>query len=235
MVEKKASDRADRRTRILDAAEEMFAADGFEGTALRTISKHADVDLALIAHYFGSKQSLFETVLARRADEIHRERVELLEDCRSRTRAEPTLEGLVDAFLRPIFRRAHADPEWHNYLRLLARLSVNREGVNRIGKLYDPTAKYFINAMRANAPEASDEQLYWAYYLLLGGLVFVGSDNRRLDRLSEGRFSSGDYKTAYKYLIQFVAGGISSVLSSAIAVSDLVSHSSKSERGKGKR
>src|SRR5262245_55731812 len=172
--------RRDRRTRILDAAEQMFAAEGFDGTALRAISKRADVDLALIAHYFGSKQSLFETVISRRADQIHHERVEMLEDYRTRSRAAPPLENLVDAFLRPLFRRAHADREWRNYLRLMARLSVERNGVDRISKLYDPTAKYFVNAMRSVFPTASDEKLFWGYYLLLGGLVFIGSDNGRL-------------------------------------------------------
>src|ERR1700747_3237434 len=96
----------ERRQRIFDAAEELFARDGFAGTPLRAISGAAKVDLALINHHFGSKQSLFEAVIARRADIIHHERLETLENCRSKAKGAPPIEELVEAFLAPLFERA---------------------------------------------------------------------------------------------------------------------------------
>lgn len=44
---------------IIDAAQTLFAASGYDRTSLRRIAQLADVDPALIAHYFGSKQQLF--------------------------------------------------------------------------------------------------------------------------------------------------------------------------------
>lgn len=47
------------KERILDAARNEFSTNGYQGTSLRSIAAHAGVDVALIAHYFGGKESLF--------------------------------------------------------------------------------------------------------------------------------------------------------------------------------
>lgn len=44
---------------IVAAAQTLFATSGYDRTSLRHIAKLADVDPALIAHYFGTKQKLF--------------------------------------------------------------------------------------------------------------------------------------------------------------------------------
>jgi AcrR family transcriptional regulator len=56
-----------RRTKlaILRAAEVAFSTVGYTHTGIREIAADAGVDRALIARYFGSKQALFEAVLAK--------------------------------------------------------------------------------------------------------------------------------------------------------------------------
>ena len=49
----------DTRGRILAAAREAFAERGFDGTTVREVAGRAEVDPALVHHYFGSKQRLF--------------------------------------------------------------------------------------------------------------------------------------------------------------------------------
>lgn len=51
--------RRDTRSEILDAARALFAVHGFTGTSMRAIAARAEVDAALIHHYFDTKQSLF--------------------------------------------------------------------------------------------------------------------------------------------------------------------------------
>ncbi len=46
--------------RILDAARDEFAAQGWAGTTIRAVARSADVDPALIYHYFGSKEGLLD-------------------------------------------------------------------------------------------------------------------------------------------------------------------------------
>ena len=54
---------ADRRQAILDAAREQFAKRGYAGASVRGIARVADVDPALVHHYFGSKERLFVEVV----------------------------------------------------------------------------------------------------------------------------------------------------------------------------
>jgi len=52
------------RAALLAAARLRFARDGYEATNLRDIAADAGVNVALIPRYFGSKEGLFQTVVA---------------------------------------------------------------------------------------------------------------------------------------------------------------------------
>ncbi|MPZ54383.1 MAG: TetR family transcriptional regulator, partial [Acidimicrobiia bacterium] len=49
----------DTRRKILDAARSSFANHGYQGATIRVIAAEAQVDPALIHHYFGPKEDLF--------------------------------------------------------------------------------------------------------------------------------------------------------------------------------
>jgi AcrR family transcriptional regulator len=51
------------RRRILDAARDLFAEHGYDHVSVRAIAERAEVNLALINRYFGSKYELFHEVL----------------------------------------------------------------------------------------------------------------------------------------------------------------------------
>jgi len=50
---------------ILDAAEELFSADGFDAVSVRAIAGRAGVSHALVHRYLGSKADIFRAVLSR--------------------------------------------------------------------------------------------------------------------------------------------------------------------------
>lgn len=52
------------REKILTAAGELFAELGFERTTMRGVAAKAEVDAALIHHYFGNKEGLLAAALA---------------------------------------------------------------------------------------------------------------------------------------------------------------------------
>ncbi|MER6036170.1 MULTISPECIES: TetR family transcriptional regulator [unclassified Streptomyces] len=55
---------AGTRDRILAAAREEFSERGYEKTSVRGIAKAAGVDSALVHHYFGTKEQIFEASVA---------------------------------------------------------------------------------------------------------------------------------------------------------------------------
>ncbi len=63
------------KLRIQQAAARLFASRSFETVSTRAIAKEAGVDAALIHHYFGSKEGLFQAVLNAA---IHPEQLEAL-------------------------------------------------------------------------------------------------------------------------------------------------------------
>jgi AcrR family transcriptional regulator len=50
---------SDSRDRILASARELFARNGIHKTSIRAVATAADVDAALVHHYYGSKEQLF--------------------------------------------------------------------------------------------------------------------------------------------------------------------------------
>ncbi|MCI3279074.1 TetR/AcrR family transcriptional regulator [Streptomyces cylindrosporus] len=54
---------ADTRDRILNVAREEFSERGYDKTSVRGIAKAAGVDSALVHHYFGTKEQVFEAAI----------------------------------------------------------------------------------------------------------------------------------------------------------------------------
>lgn len=60
--------RPDARTRILDAAEALFAEGGYEGTSTARIARSAQVPKGLVFHYFPQKMDVLVTLVTERTE-----------------------------------------------------------------------------------------------------------------------------------------------------------------------
>ena len=63
----RAGPRGTARARLLDAAEELFAAHGFAATTTREIAERAGTSRGMVFYHFPSKEALLETLLAERS------------------------------------------------------------------------------------------------------------------------------------------------------------------------
>src|SRR4029078_5825639 len=88
------------RTRILDAAEELFMQHGFEGTSMRSLTAKAGANLAAVNYHFGSKNALIEAVFRRRLDPMNSAPIAELERLEKEAagRALPP-EAIIRAFI----------------------------------------------------------------------------------------------------------------------------------------
>jgi len=59
------------REALIDAATELFAERGFEGTRVDQIAQSAGVNKAMISYHFGGKKSLYNEILAATLNEAH--------------------------------------------------------------------------------------------------------------------------------------------------------------------
>lgn len=62
-------DYTDKQKQILETAEILFANKGFDGTSVRDIADEADINVAMISYYFGSKEKLLEALFTYRAQD----------------------------------------------------------------------------------------------------------------------------------------------------------------------
>ena len=61
---------SEKQVKIMEAAESLFAETGFNGTSVRDIAQKAQVNLAMISYYFGSKEKLLEALFNYRGESI---------------------------------------------------------------------------------------------------------------------------------------------------------------------
>jgi AcrR family transcriptional regulator len=107
------------REAILRAARSEFERGGLDGTSLRSIARGAQVDPALLLHYFGSKEELF-VASVRDAFARHMERVV----------SAPGVSGSLGERLVGAFLTAWDAPESSEVLVALLRAGLTNERVS---------------------------------------------------------------------------------------------------------
>lgn len=165
------------RTRILDAAEELFMLHGFAGTSMRLLTTKAGVNLAAVNYHFGSKNALIEAVFRRRLDPMNAERVAGLERLESEAgdKAIRPLE-IIRAFIEPSLRLIEdTRGGGRNFIRLLGRSYTDpaRDIRALIGQLYAVTVERYKSAFHRALPELSREELHWRLYFMFGTLSYT--------------------------------------------------------------
>ena len=203
-----------RRERILDAAEALFAERGYDGVTLRQIATRADVDVALANYHFGKKLALFQAVFERRAALLNDSRREALRACQEKAGdSSPTVEQIIEAFLRPLeLHQETGDEGWRHYLTLIAYINNSPYwGPRMMSTLFDGLVLEFIEALKIALPEAREEDVYWCYHNLSGALTLTLADTGRIDKLSGGLCRSADFEAAYDHMIPFTAAGFREV------------------------
>ena len=196
------------RAGILDAAEVVFANEGYAGTTLREISKLAGVTQALITYYFGSKFDLFSETFLRRTVGITDTRIESLAELQTQGRAGD-IAAIVEAFLRPI-AELRSTAQGRAFLRLHARLHTEPPNLSyELRKTaYDSSTRLYIEALHKALPHLSRFQVHWRMTLLIGTYLYALSDTHRTEDLIPDVYDPEDSDTLLAETVAFIVGGL---------------------------
>ncbi len=198
------------RARIFDAAELLFAFNGFDGTSIRDIAREAGVPAASVLFHGVSKEELFQAVVARRAQEMMALRLGALEDCLS-GEGPVTAEAVLQACLLPLIERAqNGGKQWVAYVRLIAVVSTDDRWRAISETCFDPTAGPFIKALAALYPDAEPGALAAAYVYASSATLSFCTARWRIDALAGG--PGADVRP--DDLVRFCAAGFQAVLAS---------------------
>jgi AcrR family transcriptional regulator len=107
----------DTRQRVLDAAGEVFAEQGYRAATVRSICERAGANVAAINYYFGDKDRLYEAVVRLAQDSA-------LMQYPPHAAPDATAEEKLHAFVRSLLLRVldEGRPAWHG--KLMAREMV---------------------------------------------------------------------------------------------------------------
>ncbi|WP_417807138.1 TetR/AcrR family transcriptional regulator [Thioclava sp.] len=172
------------RSRILDAAELVFARDGFDGAKVRDIAAAAVVPLGLVHHHGGGKEALFREVVERRAEALSALRLAAL--ARAKSDGELTLSSILRCFFQPYLEKAEGgDAQWLAYARLVAMVSADPVWAKISAELFDPTAQRFIDEIAALFPEVKRTVAAEAFVYSVAALLAFLTSQWRVSALAD--------------------------------------------------
>lgn len=195
-----ADEEANVRSRLIDAAERLFAERGYAATPVRAVADAAAVNPALIHYYFGDKQGLLDAVLEQALEPM--------------TEALQALMSGPDASAPAVLRLLHRLGAEHPYLPLLlvreallpggaARETFETRFAPRLGGRLPTLLSQAKAAGRIS--ESTDPEALTALILAMGvfpfiaaglikrviGLDLSGDDRERLARQAERLLANG--------------------------------------------
>ena len=91
----------EKQIQILEAAERLFSEHGFKGASVRLIAKEADVNIAMISYYFGSKEKLLEDLLLYKLSDFKMKLANVIDD------EKIDLNEKIDKIISLIVKRIH--------------------------------------------------------------------------------------------------------------------------------
>ena len=118
----------DKKEHIINKAIELFAEKGFEGTSIRDLAARAEVNVAMVNYYFGSKEKLFEAMVQHKAAYTKGMLEELVKD-NSLTEIEK-LDRIVESYVNKIFSNRLFHRVIHQELMLHQRETLQDSIIN---------------------------------------------------------------------------------------------------------
>jgi len=194
------------KDRILDAAERLFALQGFAGTSLRQITGLAKVNTAAVNYHFGSKDILINEVFRRRMDAMSAKRLAQLTNVQS---AQPvTLESVLAAFIEPPLAMARDRKGGGAFIRVIARAYAENNASLRkfMSSQYGHVQREFAHAIALSVPHLDKHTLYWRLDFLAGSLTYAMSEFGLIKRPS-GITEAAHQTRAASQLIAYAAAG----------------------------
>lgn len=194
------------KDRLLHAAEELFAQQGFASTSLRQVTSRADVNIAAVNYHFGSKENLVNEVFRRRMDVMSGQRLEALH--KATASAPGQLDAILAAFVEPALAMAQDRHGGGAFIRVIARAYAESNDSLRkfLSDQYGHVLREFAKALAACVPQLGKEELYWRLDFLSGALTYAMADFGLIKRPS-GMAETTHRQRAAKALIRFAAAG----------------------------
>lgn len=206
-----------RYERFKQAAEEVFAERGYDGTTIREIAKRANCNLGTLSHYWNTKQALFAEIFQERFKAVFEyqmagfNKLEAEYEKTNLINARDIIKYLVESIFvgfqggreneilsRKVFGRAVLDP--------------SPEVDEAMASFFTPASAKLFDLLRKSCPHIGDNEFYWRTLCVIGSFSFVDTFSDKLTRYIKTDKDNGDEKTYWhevaEYVTNFLVAGI---------------------------
>ena len=153
----------DKKDHIINTAIELFAENGFEGTSIRDLAAKADVNIAMVNYYFGSKDKLFEAMVVHKASYM-REKLEEIAGDKTKSEIEK-MDAVIEAYVNRILTQHQYHRIIHQELMLKQREDVHNNIISLFSKNTLIVKQIIEQGMRKKAFKKVDPELTFASIL----------------------------------------------------------------------
>lgn len=203
----------DTKRKILDAAEHLFARDGYHATSLRGITTAAKVNLAAVNYHFGSKEALLEAVIVRRLtplNEIRRGRLEDLLQKSASAGERPACREVLRTFVEPTLRLRQQGSETEDYIALIGRTLAEPRGIAMaiFMRHMGPLMQRIFHALSLAQPNLSSRDVFWRMHFAMGALGHVMRCHERHALVPDNVDIDLPVEELVEYFLDFTTAGM---------------------------
>ena len=204
----------DTKERILDAAEMLFARDGYHFASMRAITTEAEANIAAVNYHFGSKETLLEEVFKRRLIPLNAIRMEKLEAVRDEAEQQgrkPNPEDVMRAFIVPTIKFCCQDPGAEHFSTLVGRAIAEPDKTVRNVFIQHimPLFILLFGLLQKSLPDLDADTVFWRLHFSIGSTAHTMRLLGNLELLPEGLNRDVDIDKLVNELMAYVTAGVS--------------------------
>lgn len=200
------------KTRIIEAAEYLFALQGYGQTSMREITARADVNLASVNYHFGSKKNLIQAVLKRYFDVMMPQIDDALKTLIPSV-GRRGVDQVLQSLKGPLLNLNAVQPNGTEmFVQLLGKGYTESQGHLRrfIMGNYGDTVQRILAMLRIALPAIPADELFWRLHFAIGSFVFSMASSQALKDIAKADYQQDiEIADVIEHLFPFVAQGIS--------------------------
>ncbi|HUW18503.1 MAG TPA: CerR family C-terminal domain-containing protein [Sedimentisphaerales bacterium] len=198
------------RDRLLDAAEELFAMKGFDGTSVRELAAAADCNLASVNYYFGGKDNLYLEVWRRQFNLLRQARIASIERVLAKGDGEIELEDLLRSYATAFIEPLTDEGRSNRLIRLMAREIIDPHLPRDmfLTEMIRPVMTAMRAALAKTCPGLPESTIPLQLICIVGQLMHVGRVKAMFDQAGGAEWPRFDLNEAIEHIVKFSAAGI---------------------------
>ena len=212
------SDLGDTPSRLVAAAERLFAEGGEEATSLRAVTREAISNAAAVHYHFGGRDGLLRAVLDRHLGSRQERRIRLLHKAVEQYGDPVPVPVVLTAVLRPDLELlAKLRKHRVQVARFLGRSFAHRSPVvaDYLERQFTATAERVVPMLARNLPELSAPDLRQRLQLVLDGVAMLYATAP--DPGHPGPLDTDDVDEQVRRLVAFASAGVAAPIAAPTA------------------